>query len=134
MCFKWPIIVATLAASPFLVPTGAQLLTLDRPLAGAKLTSNILLQRAQRSQAQAAVPFPTQGIETWFQTKSNLESVKSYSPDLPKPGVYRTTPFACIVIVPANHLDDPMAVRPAETACPMPMLKPELRFIPLRSK
>jgi hypothetical protein len=134
MCFKWPIIVATLAASPFLVPTGAQLLTLDQPLAGANLTSNILLQRTQRSQAHAALPLPGQGIETRFQTKPNPEGVKSYSPDLPKPGVYRTTPFASIVIVPANHLDDPITVRPAETACPMPMIKPELRFIALNSK
>jgi hypothetical protein len=50
----------------------------------------------------------------------------------PKPGVYKTVPYACIVIAPGKSPDDKIAVRPAERGSAMPAIKPELHFIPLR--
>jgi len=47
-------------------------------------------------------------------------------------GVYSTTPYACIVIVPDFHLDDKMTILPADNAVPMPTLQPELHLVPIR--
>lgn len=52
----------------------------------------------------------------------------------PAPGVYKTEPFACIVIVPDGHLDEHMLTRPAGPVPNMPMLKPELRFVPVKPR
>lgn len=57
---------------------------------------------------------------------------------LPKPGVYRTEPYACIVAVPHQHLDDNCIIGStngvAGLAGPsemnMPIIRPELRLIP----
>jgi hypothetical protein len=46
------------------------------------------------------------------------------------PGVYKTEPYSCIVVVPGPHLDDRFVVRPGTTNFPMPVVKPGLRFIP----
>jgi hypothetical protein len=53
---------------------------------------------------------------------------------LPEPGVYKTTPYTCIVIVPGKNSDDCCMLRPAEHGSAMPVIKPDLRFIPLNSK
>jgi hypothetical protein len=53
---------------------------------------------------------------------------------LPIPGVYKTTPYACIVIVPGKNPDDHCVVRPSENGDAMPAIKPDLRFVPLSSK
>lgn len=50
------------------------------------------------------------------------------------PGVYRTEPYACIVVVPDKCPDDRSVVPPSERGSAMPVIKPELRFTPLRSK
>jgi hypothetical protein len=50
----------------------------------------------------------------------------------PKPGVYRTEPFACIVIVPGGHPDEQSVVKPGDSDSTMPMIEPELRFVPLK--
>ena len=57
--------------------------------------------------------------------------LKSVSPAILEPGVYKTEPFAGIVIVPSRNKDASFAFPPPEGASAMPMLKPELRFIPL---
>jgi hypothetical protein len=48
-----------------------------------------------------------------------------------KPGIYKTEPFACIVLVPAAGLDEGMAVNPPGGEISMPTVKPELRFVPI---
>jgi hypothetical protein len=53
---------------------------------------------------------------------------------LPKPGVYKTVPYACIVVVPDKCPDDRSVVALPERGSTMPVIKPELRFLPLRSK
>lgn len=53
---------------------------------------------------------------------------------LPMPGVYKTEPYACIVVVPDKFPDDRSVVALAERGSAMPVIKPELRFTPLRSK
>ena len=56
------------------------------------------------------------------------------SPSAPAPGVYRTEPYTCIVIVPGGHADDKSVIHPAEPGPNMPVLKPDLRFVPLPPK
>jgi hypothetical protein len=47
-----------------------------------------------------------------------------------KPGVYKTEPFSCLVIVPGAQADDQAIIGPSEPVPPMPMIKPDLRFVP----
>ncbi len=49
----------------------------------------------------------------------------------PAPGLYKTTPFACIVIVPEAHLDDGMAKETPDSPSDMPVLRPDLGFVPI---
>jgi len=55
------------------------------------------------------------------------------------PGVYETAPYTCIVVVPGAHPDDKMIVGGAavgmnEVDPKMPIVRPELRFIPRGKK
>ena len=56
------------------------------------------------------------------------------APNALAPGVYKTEPYACIVIVPGEHPDDRMAIHPPDQGSNMPMLKPDLNFVPVRPK
>jgi hypothetical protein len=48
-----------------------------------------------------------------------------------KPGVYRTFPFTCIVIVPGPHPDDVSAVESGTDGMEkLPVFKPGLKFVP----
>jgi len=49
----------------------------------------------------------------------------------PARGVWKTEPFACIVLVPGPHPDDRMAVNPGKAETKMPVIKPSLKFVPL---
>ena len=50
------------------------------------------------------------------------------------PGVYKSEPYSCLVIVPDPHIDEKM-VRSLDGAVPsMPTVKPDLRFVPWPSK
>jgi hypothetical protein len=56
---------------------------------------------------------------------------------LPKPGVYTSAPYTCIVVVPGDHPDDKSIVGGrgvGQEVEPMPMYKPELRLIPRGTK
>jgi hypothetical protein len=70
---------------------------------------------------------------TYAQVALSTE-VSNVSPVFPNPGVYRTEPFAGIVIVPSADIDSAIALAAPEGAAAMPMLNPELRFIPLDAK
>jgi len=66
-----------------------------------------------------------------------LQFLETNRPSAPlAPGVYETAPYTCIVVVPRHHLDDRMIIGGqavginAVVAPSMPMVKPELRFIP----
>jgi hypothetical protein len=48
-----------------------------------------------------------------------------------KPGVYKTAPYASIVIVPSKNPGDRIVVAPAASGSTMPVIKPELRLIAL---
>lgn len=50
------------------------------------------------------------------------------------PGIYKTEPYTCIVIVPGEHPDDKMAIHLPDQGSRMPVLKPDLRFVPVRPK
>ncbi len=61
---------------------------------------------------------------------SNLFVVPSAPPGL-RPGVYRTEPYGCIVVVPGPHPDDRCLHNPGDGRFSMPIIRPELRFVPL---
>ena len=46
------------------------------------------------------------------------------------PGVYKTLPYTCIVVVPGPHLDEWFFVTPPGGECPMPIIRPDVQFIP----
>ena len=53
---------------------------------------------------------------------------------LPSPLVYRTEPYACIVVVPGSHPDDWWLITPGNRGSDMPVIRPELRFVPVPAK
>jgi len=61
-----------------------------------------------------------------------LSFVVTNAPIVLKPGVYKIEPYAGTVIVPDSHPDDGAIVRLAEDDLAMPIIKPDLRFIPLK--
>ena len=46
-------------------------------------------------------------------------------------GVYKTLPYTCIVVVPGPHPDDRCIVSSPGGAWPMPIIRPDLQFIPI---
>ena len=47
------------------------------------------------------------------------------------PGVYKTEPYTCIVVVPRAHADDRMVIGMLDkTESKMPMIEPKLKFVP----
>jgi hypothetical protein len=46
-------------------------------------------------------------------------------------GVYKTLPYTCIVVVPGPCPDDRFLVKPPGGECPMPIIRPDVQFIPL---
>ena len=53
-----------------------------------------------------------------------LSAVAKSPSALPIPGVYKTEPYACIVVVPDKCPDDRSMVAPAECGFAMPVIKP----------
>jgi hypothetical protein len=51
-----------------------------------------------------------------------------------KPGVYKTEPYACIVVVPGRSIDDHIVVTSDTPDAKMPVIKPDLRFVPFALK
>jgi hypothetical protein len=51
-----------------------------------------------------------------------------------EPGVYRTEPYACIVVVPEPQQDDCCIIGRTDKNSKMPMREPDLRFIPMSRK
>jgi hypothetical protein len=51
-----------------------------------------------------------------------------------KPGVYTTTPYSCLVVVPDSLLDERMVFTPKDVKPDMPILDAELRFVPFKAK
>jgi hypothetical protein len=48
-----------------------------------------------------------------------------------EPGVYKTEPFACIVVVPEPQLDDALVIQPPAGRFSMRIVAPDLRFVPV---
>jgi hypothetical protein len=131
MLLKWLTLAITLV---ILISAGAIGLVKDRTQAATELPARTRNWNPQPSEVQLFAPVRYNEIETDFQAAAQPGGATNFSPVSPEPGVYLTAPFACIVIVPPNHLDDAIAVPPPETAFTMPILKPDLRFIPLGEK
>ena len=48
----------------------------------------------------------------------------------PAPGVYKTAPYGCLVVVPGPMMDDRCIVGLGGGRCPMATIRPELQFLP----
>jgi hypothetical protein len=72
---------------------------------------------------------PTGVTNLYWILRSNPIVVPSTPPGLP-PGVYRTVPYGCIVVVPGPLVDDKCIVNSGGGNSSMPIIKPDLQFIP----
>ena len=88
------------------------------------------------NQGVAMARFPTpHAIPARNSKKPAFPGIRAQTdPEVLKPGIYKTTPFTCIVIVPESHLDDGMVVRIPYCDSNMPILKPDLHFIPIQER
>jgi hypothetical protein len=141
MGFKWIMLLTACAVSPLLIQKGAQVLTNRVTLAPTIVIAGPERRvdlRLQPTGLQGLTNLTGRAIETISHPTARIGGEHGISRSGPQPGVYKTTPFASIVIVPAKHLDDQIAVNPQalspEIDSAMPMLEPELHFIPLDSK
>jgi len=130
------IVAAAFATSIQSIVALAQAMTNTRPIAAtnpASEPSDLLRVPHQRASMSvfAAADRRHQGRNLKMGKRG---AIAKSSPSLPIPGAYKTAPYACIVIVPGKNPDDHSVVEPAERGSAMPVIKPELRFIPLRSK
>ena len=74
------------------------------------------------------------GLQAHSLKAGERTAIAQSASSLPRPGVYKTEPYACIVVVPDKCPDDRSVAIPAERGSVMPMIKPELSFSPLHSK
>ncbi|MCX6929348.1 MAG: hypothetical protein NT154_39925 [Verrucomicrobia bacterium] len=77
---------------------------------------------------RSAVPGIPAGV--YQPARSNSMVLLPVQSNLPA-GVYRTVPYSCIVVVPGPHPDDRCVIKPDNGDFPMPIIKPDSRFIPL---
>jgi hypothetical protein len=130
------IAVVALAISFQSVTTFAQVITNTGPIAATNLASapNILLRLPHQRANTNLFTNPNGGARVHnFTAGERPRNVNPPSWPL-APGVYKTAPFACIVIVPGKNPDDRCVIVPGECDPRMPVVKPELRFIPLNPK
>src|SRR5260370_35686548 len=95
-----------------LLSISAQVLTKNGRLTVTNLTpgtTNLLVLNAQAGKVRALPPAVNRGAETNFQTAAQPGCAKGNSRDCPAPGVYKTEPFACIVLVPDKRIDEAIA-------------------------
>jgi hypothetical protein len=78
-----------------------------------------------------------QGLEPPHKPVFNIQtfppSARPHSPSSPRTipaGVYKTVPYSCIVVVPGPHPDDRCVINPGGVDSAMPIIRPDLRFIP----
>ena len=79
--------------------------------------------------ARPALP-RTGPTNLYWLLRSNSIALPSAPTNIP-PGVYKTAPYSCIVVVPGPHPDDKCIVNPGPWDSSMPIVKPDLQFIPL---
>jgi hypothetical protein len=124
-------VVAALASAFLSIMTVAQVMRDLKPMA----VTN------QAAAPLASLPLPQANLSGFATAERGFrggtimpgdQEVAGMSPPLdPKPGVYRTVPYSCIVVVPGERLDDGIAVAPGKPGSSMSVIKPELQFIPL---
>lgn len=134
MKLKSLIVAAAFAAALLWIMTSAPVIAKTGPIAVTNLVSAPLgwlrpPHANMRLFATADGGFRGRNLEMGAQAAIAVPPVVD-----PKPGVYKTVPYSCIVIVPGKNPDDKIVIRPAERGSAMPGIKPELHFIPLRQK
>ncbi|MHC1763200.1 MAG: hypothetical protein AB9869_02685 [Verrucomicrobiia bacterium] len=48
----------------------------------------------------------------------------------PAPGLYKTEPYSCLVLVPGPYIDEKSIIKPSLPLPPMPTVDPGLEFVP----
>jgi len=71
----------------------------------------------------------TNGLPLLFFGTNRLVSLPTVGS--PAPGLWKTEPFACIVLVPGPHPDESMVVHLGKAETKMPIIKPPVKFVPL---
>jgi len=80
------------------------------------------------------IPLFASGWQPQFEVPSVPQPTRPQPPTSPgqlPAGVYRTAPYTCIVLVPGLHPDDRSIVSPSSGDYRMPIIQPDLHFIPL---
>ena len=87
------------------------------------------------ARTHSMIPLFASGWQPQFGVPSIPQSARPRRPASPgqlPAGVYKTAPYSCIVVVPGPHPDDRTIVNPRGGDSAMPIIKPDLQFIPLR--
>jgi hypothetical protein len=80
------------------------------------------------------IPLFASGWQPQFEVPSVPQLARPRSPAFPDQlpaGVYKTAPYTCIVVVPGPHPDDRSIVSPSSGEYRMPIIRPNVQFIPL---
>ena len=79
-------------------------------------------------------PLFASGGQPQFEIPSVPQHTRPHSPAPPgqlPPGVYKTAPYTCIILVPGPCPDDRAVVSPRGGDSSMPIIRPDLHFIPI---
>jgi hypothetical protein len=80
------------------------------------------------------IPLFASGWQPQFEVPSIPQPTRPQPPASPgqlPAGVYKTLPYTCIVVVPGPHPDDKCIVKPGAGDFSMPIIRPDVQFIPL---
>ena len=91
--------------------------------------SNLVVVPSPRSNLLFLALAPARKSELTNQTLPPSAHPPSAPTTIPA-GVYKTVPYSCIVVVPGPHPDDRCIFGKGSGDSSMPIVKPELKFIP----
>jgi hypothetical protein len=94
-----------------------------------KTQSNLVVIPSPRSNLLFLASAPARQPEPAIQTSPPSAHPPSAPSTIPA-GVYKTLPYSCIVVVPGPHPDDRCMFGQGKGETSMPIIKPDLRFIP----
>ena len=122
-----------------LIAAATFVMSLQALTASAQIIANnglivVTNQAAGRAHLIYAPPGNNRVLATNVPNRSATSDWNLNSTVSPRPGIYKTEPYACIVIVPGKQPDDQCVVKPIESGSTMPVIRPKLRFVPLPSK
>lgn len=76
------------------------------------------------------VPFYGLPGQPLFRSDKRLNANRLLAQNQPAPGLYKSEPYTCLVLVPGAHPDDQALVTPAPVSPRMPQTAPDLQLVP----